>query len=103
MAKAHRKPGGSILSKTEICRRLELPVTNDESLVITPLFNHDTIDSDSVDLRLGTHFLLPRLSQKPFLLPDKESSGTFHSPFHVPLGRYLVVPAHQTVLGATLE
>ncbi len=100
---SHTLPGGSIISRPEIERRLGLPVTDDESLVITPMFGKECLDADSVDLRLGTHFLLPRLSQKPFLLPDKESTGTFHSPFHVPLGKYLVVPAHQTVLGSTLE
>lgn len=97
-------PTGSIISRAEIGRRLDLPVTDSESVVITPLFNRNAVlDADSVDLRLGTHFLLPRLSQKPFLLPDKESTSTFYNSYHVPLGKYLVVPAHQTVLGATLE
>jgi dCTP deaminase len=101
---SYRQPGGSIISRDEIERRLDLPVTNDENLVITPLFDRESVlDSDSIDLRLGTHFLLPRLSQRPFLSPDKESTGTFHSSFHVPLGKFLVVPAHQTVLGSTLE
>lgn len=101
---SHLLAGGSIISREEICRRLDLPVTADESLVITPVFNRDAcLDADSIDLRLGSHFLLPRLSHKPFLLPDKESTGTFHSSYHVPLGKYLVVPAHQTVLGSTLE
>src|SRR5258705_992656 len=95
---------GSIVSRQEITRRLDLLVTDPECLVITPLFDRQPVlDADSVDLRLGTHFLLPRLSQKPFLLPDKESTSTFYSSFHVPLGKYLVVPAHQTVLGSTLE
>jgi len=32
-----------------------------------------------------------------------EASKLGHQRLHVPLGRYLVVPAHETVLGATLE
>src|SRR5206468_8097146 len=95
---------GSILSDAEIRRRLDLPVTDKESLIITHIFDIDkSLDKDSIDLRLGTHFLLPRLSQKPFLLPDKESTGTFHISSDVQFGKYLVIPAHQTVLGSTLE
>jgi dCTP deaminase len=94
----------AILSDREIKRRLGLPVSDDESLVITPLFDlAKSLDADAIDLRLGTHFLLPRVSQRPFLLPDRASVGTFHTNVNVPLGKYLVVPAHQTVLGSTLE
>lgn len=60
-------------------------------------------DSDSVDLRLGTHFLLPRVPPQPFFYPGSESSKLGHQQVHIPLGKYLVVPAHETVLGSTLE
>jgi dCTP deaminase len=60
-------------------------------------------DADSVDLRLGSHFLLPKVLPRPFYCPDQSSATSLHVHVHVPLGRYLVVPAHQTVLGATLE
>lgn len=60
-------------------------------------------DAESVDLRLGTHFLLPPVPPQPFFYPGPESSKLSHQRVHIPLGKYLVVPAHQTVLGVTLE
>jgi dCTP deaminase len=73
-------------------------------LVITPLLDKDNIfDDDSVDLRLGCYFLLPKTLDQPFFSPDQNSSTALHVKVHVPLGHYLVVPAHQTILGATLE
>ncbi len=81
-----------------------LRVEDPESLVITPLLNETAaFDLDSVDLRLGSQFLLPRVSQYPFLCPARRSAGTIQQRMHVPLGKYLVIPAHQTVLGSTLE
>jgi dCTP deaminase len=56
-----------------------------------------------VDLRLGSFFLLPRPLPEAFFSPDKRTATSLHIKVHVPLGRYLVVPAHQTVLGSTLE
>ncbi|MGA2591758.1 MAG: dCTP deaminase [Bryobacteraceae bacterium] len=83
---------------------MTLDIKRPESLVITPRFNEqEAFDRNSIDLRLGSHFLLPRTSNKPHSCPDKRSAGTLHTPVHVPLGKYLVVPAHQTVLGSTLE
>lgn len=94
----------AVLSREEIRGRLSKPVAEPTSLAITPLIDLDgTLDVDSIDLRLGTHFLLPRMTHDPFYCPDATSSFRLHARVHVPLGRYLVVPAHQTVLGATLE
>ena len=94
----------AVLSKGQILDRLNRPITSSASLVITPLLQAKAVlDSDSVDLRLGTHFLLPRVPPQPFLYPGSTHSELVHQRVHIPLGRYLVVPAHQTVLGATLE
>jgi len=93
-----------ILSKDQIIGRLNLPVTDPSSLVISPLLQaRSAFDTESVDLRLGTHFLLPQSPPQPFSFPGAKSSHVGHEHVHIPLGRYLVVPAHQTVLGATLE
>ena len=99
-----------VLSKKEILDRLKLDVKALRSLVITPLLykkekenESDVFDADSVDLRLGCYFLLPKTLDQPFFSPDKESATSLHVKVHVPLGRFLVVPAHQTILGATLE
>jgi dCTP deaminase len=97
-----------VLPKAEIKRRLELEIWEPQSLVITPLLQREEIlsnssDADSIDLRLGTYFLLPQVPPVPFMYPCKKSAQQAHIRVHVPLGSYLVVPAHETVLGATLE
>jgi len=94
----------SVLSKKSIQERLLRKVTAQGSIVITPLLDAEAMfDSDSVDLRLGEHFLLPRTLQEPFYCPDEKSKSILHVRAHVPFGEFLVVPAHQTVLGSTLE
>jgi dCTP deaminase len=97
-----------VVPKTEIMRRLGLRITEPESLVITPLLQREEIlnelsDPDSVDLRLGTYFLLSQVPPVPFTYPSKKSAQHSHVRAHVPIGSYLVVPAHETVLGSTLE
>src|SRR5260370_10262044 len=94
----------AILSCAEIRMRLALNIRNPRSLVITPcLTESEAFDSDSVDLRLGGYFVLPQVPPLPFTAFDAEAATTAHLRVHVPWGKYLVVPAHQTVLGATIE
>jgi dCTP deaminase len=98
----------SVVNKSEIERRLKLDISKDQSLVITPLLQQQTVlgdhsDPDSVDLRLGNYFLLPQVPPEPFFYPSGKTAAKTHFRVHVPLGGFLVVPAHQTVLGATLE
>ena len=94
----------AVLSQKQIRDRLRLPVTNRRSLVVTPILNEtDAFDSDSLDLRLGCYFLLPRTPPRPFLHPASDPSEHSNLRVHIPIRKYLVVPAHQTVLGATLE
>ncbi len=94
----------AILSAAEIRKRLKLDIRNPKSLVIAPcLTESDAFDTDSVDLRLGAYFLLPQVPPLPFTAFDAEAATTAHLRVHIPWGRYLVVPAHQTVLGATIE
>jgi dCTP deaminase len=92
-----------VLSRKQIENRLKRDVSDSKSLVITPLLQYaDAFDNDSVDLRLGTHFILPQVPPEPAVVPSKRGhSSQFR--VHVPLGSYLTVPAHHTVLGATLE
>jgi len=97
-----------VVHRSEIERRLVLPVHHAESLVITPLLQKSEVlgkgsDTDAVDLRLGTFFLLPQVPPQPFFFPSRTLAKSTHFRVHVPLGSYLVVPAHQTVLGSTLE
>jgi dCTP deaminase len=98
----------AVIQSSEIRRRLRLAVTNDESIVITPLLRQNELfgpeaDIDSIDLRLGNYFLLPQVPPLPLTYPSKNFAKQSHVRVHVPMGSYLVVPAHETVLGATLE
>ncbi|MGA2235855.1 MAG: hypothetical protein ABSG23_10305 [Terriglobales bacterium] len=95
----------SVLSKKTIEARLRIPGWRPESLVITPfLGSGEAFDHDAIDLRLGSFFLIPQSPPAPFLDPTKpDSAKRSHLKVHKPLGAYLVIPAHQTVLGATLE
>ena len=94
-----------VLARREIEKRLRKRIRDSRSLVITPFLQQDdAFDADSVDLRLGSHFLMPQLPPEPFLDPTIEKVTKLpYLRIHIPLGRYLVLPAHQTVLGATLE
>src|SRR4051794_39017661 len=93
-----------ILTSNEMKRRRLLEIDDPCSLVITPLLDEENAyDVDSIDLRLGTHFLFPRVPPRAYFCPDQNSKDSFHMRVHVPLGDYLVIPPHHTVLGATLE
>jgi dCTP deaminase len=95
----------NVLSRQTIEERRKRPISDPKSLVITPLLlGTDPYDHDSIDLRLGSYFLIPQSPPAPFLDPTEENSSRHsHLKVHKPLGSYLVIPAHQTVLGATLE
>jgi dCTP deaminase len=93
-----------VVRREELQSRLLKGLDDPQSLVITPLLDEaGAFDSDSVDVRLGQTFLLPKSLQQPYFCPDRKSHDTIYVELFVPFGRYLIVPAHQTVLGATLE
>lgn len=97
-----------IVSKPEILRRMLLPVQDARSITITPLLQSEEVfsakaDQDAIDLRLGSYFLLPQVPPHPFTYPSPNASRLSHTRVHVPLGDFLVIPAHETVLGSTLE
>jgi dCTP deaminase len=93
-----------ILSSDDILDRLKLDIGEPKSLVVTPLLlKNKALSPDAVDLRLGSYFLLPQVPPRPFIALDDGTIQGANLRVHVPLGRYLVVPAHHTVLGATME
>ena len=55
----------SVFSKQELQTRLRLDPWDPKGLIITPLLGSwdEAFDRDSVDLRLGSRFLLPKLLQ----------------------------------------
>jgi dCTP deaminase len=93
----------AVLTRKDFRERLARPITDPGCLVITPLLSVDVFTEDSIDLRLGTHFLMPQIPPQPFVDPGATESSRNYLQLHAPLGGYFVLPAHQTVLGATLE
>lgn len=93
-----------ILGRDRLIGRLSKPTEDRKSLVITPLTcPGKSLSSDSVDLRLGTSFILSRSDRLAANIPGHAERYEYQRPVHVPLGRYLVLPGHQTVLASTLE
>jgi len=100
----------SVLSKEKIKERLERPLEDPKSIVITPL-SDEGFDHDAVDLRLGCYFRLPAISSieciKPFS-KRKFDAMARHYPelVHKPYGRHdsmLILQPSHAVLASTLE
>ena len=77
----------TVLSKGAIQDRLKLPGEHEAALVITPLLDESKFDQDSIDLRLGTHFLLPQIPPQPYF----DQSGARYAKqtylqLHAPIG-----------------
>lgn len=62
----------SVLSSSEIRKRLEKTINDPQSLVITPLLDEE-FDYDAVDIRLGCYFRLPAISSITCIDPFRES------------------------------
>lgn len=93
----------AVVTKGTIDARLRLGPSEPDCLRITPLPLKDDFDVDSVDLRLGSHFFVPRGHRSPFFWPGETNPESLYKEEFIPVGEYLVIPAHNTVLGATLE
>lgn len=93
-----------------IAERLYAESDPTKKIVITPILNRDrqlNPRSASVDLRLGTHFLVARRAK----LTDLDSMDadfdtkiqSFQDHYYVPIGDYFVLHPNHFVLGETLE
>ena len=84
----------AVLSRHAIDERRKLLVGNESSLVITPILDNAAFDEDSIDLRLGTHFLMPQIPPQPFVDPNSPGGSVqSYLRLHIPLGSYFVLPA----------
>jgi dCTP deaminase len=95
-----------VLTADDIERRLQLALDEPQSLVITPTppkGPKGDRDKDAVDLRLGSCFFVPRGHRSPCFIPGMSKTLHLYTEQYVPFGSYLVLPAHHTVLGSTLE
>jgi len=98
---------GSVLAEGEIKKRLLRKMDDKEGLVITPLLDPDhQIGVDSIDLRLGTYFIVFKSTSIPvvkFGAEEKISAREFQTRVHVPLGQEIIVPPSTLILGSALE
>ncbi|MDP2897326.1 MAG: dCTP deaminase [bacterium] len=97
----------SVLSRSQILKRLRLPVSDAQSLVVSPIFDSAQLDHDSIDVRLGTHFLAFKQTQISVLdlLSDTLDSELldYQRRIHVRFGGDLIVHPNTLILGCTLE
>jgi len=94
-------PAFGVLTDKDISGRLSGKPSSVSTLVITP--RPQETDRDSIDLRLGCCFFVPKAHRSPSFIPGLTNKFHLYSEQYVPYGSYLVVPAHHTVLGSTLE
>jgi deoxycytidine triphosphate deaminase len=103
----------SVLSAKEIQRRLNLPISNKEKLVITPLLD-DSLDQDSIDLRLGCYFRSPSIGSIDCIRPEGSAIKHYPELIHKPYEPYkenkknkenceFILQPHHAVLASTLE
>jgi dCTP deaminase len=94
-----------VISEAEIRRRMAAPPA--ERLVVTPLLSSGQVGGGSVDVRLGTEFILLKRSARgpidPLDLHPREAAGDFQERVRVGVGERMILHPNQLVLGATLE
>lgn len=95
-----------VLSRKQIEERLVAPLK--DRLVISPLLDREVqLRGASVDLRLGTEFIVLTRNEAPELNPASEQyeaqSRKMVRRLHVPLGDDFVLHPRQFMLGSTLE
>lgn len=96
----------TVLSKEEILRRLTTS-NPQERLVITPLISKSQISAGSIDLRLGTEFIITRRTKYSLLDPAQKNIeheiSQYQEKIHVPFREKLILRPNQLILGSTLE
>lgn len=93
----------TVLARSELLQRLKADLPN--RLVVTPLLDERQLGPASIDLRLGTDFLVLRRTERAGFDPkDVRADGSeLHDRFVVPLGEGLWLHPGQFLLGSTLE
>ena len=93
----------SVLGRSELLERLRADLPN--RLVVTPLLDERQLGPASIDLRLGTDFLVLRRTERAGFDPREvePDAPRLHDRFVVPLGDGLWLHPGQFLLGSTLE
>ncbi|HXG74468.1 MAG TPA: dCTP deaminase [Candidatus Nitrosotenuis sp.] len=100
----------NIPSRNEIFERLKPTTKITEKLVITPLINPEKqIEEGSIDLRLGTEFILVKRAKFDSLDPlnpahkIKKKILEYQEKMYVGIGEKIILHPQQFVLGSTFE
>jgi dCTP deaminase len=105
-----RKLSGGVLTKAEINERLSTGNLS-QRIFITPIISKSQqIGTASVDIRLGTEFIVFRRTKYSILdvLDETKESlessiGKYQEKVYIPIGEKLILHPQQLVLGCTLE
>jgi dCTP deaminase len=93
-------PSGSVLSKEVLLARLK------KDLIISPILESSQIGDGSVDISLGTRFIVSKrakMTQVDFPKLDKDTIRSFQESVVVPFGESYILHPHSFVLGCTFE
>jgi dCTP deaminase len=94
-----------VVDEGELRRRMAAPPG--ERLVVTPLLNAEQVSGASLDVRLGTEFILLKRSARGPIDPLPDAGGLhpddFQERVRIPVGGRMILHPNQLVLGATLE
>jgi len=78
-----------------------------DRLVVTPLLDDDQVGPASIDVRLGTEFIVFRRTRGGVIDPLQDGESSMQLPTHeridCPLGQSILLHHHQFVLASTLE
>lgn len=92
-----------VLSEAQLWERMEAEL--ERRLLVTPLLSERQVSGGSVDVRLGTEFiLLKRSARGPIdAMAMNEGASDYQERLFVEVGDRMVLHPNQLVLGATLE
>jgi len=89
------------LTKVQLVKEIE-----SREIIISPILDSDQIEEGSVNLRLGSDFIVPKRSQLTYIDPRESSPMRIQRIQHltsVPFGGEFVLHPGELVLGATFE
>ena len=94
----------SVIHRKKILNLMSKPVEDPYSLKLTPLLESNQIKDDAVDIRLGSHFLIPRWEESGSFIPGGEKPAQdIAYRLHLPPGRKIVLPGKGVVLASAFE
>lgn len=96
----------TVLSKKEILNRIYNKKI-EQRLTITPLIDNKQINEGSIDVRLGTEFIVSRRTKYSLIDPlDKDINdkiNVYQERIYVKLGTPLILHPNELILGCTFE